>query len=158
MAKRDSGSRQTGKGKATKASGATTTASIDQRLLAFAEQLGRMAWTVQSKAEGWTNRETLSAQLASVRDTAADLLGHLAGTGTNPAARKAAEKTTKKKPFAAPARGASTGRSGGVVDAPGKKHRKPLPSDPGATIVDSQAAKLRTALPMAKTSRPRGRG
>jgi hypothetical protein len=25
------------------------------------------------------------------------------------------------------------GRSGGVVDAPGKKHRKPMPSESGAT-------------------------
>jgi hypothetical protein len=51
----------------------------------------------------------------------------------------------------------NTGRSGGVVDAPGKKHRKPLPSDPGAKIVSSQAAKMRTATPMAKTNRRRGR-
>jgi hypothetical protein len=50
------------------------------------------------------------------------------------------------------------GRSGGVVDAPGKKHRKQMPSDPGANIADSQAAKMRTATPMAKTDRRRGRG
>jgi len=49
------------------------------------------------------------------------------------------------------------GRSGGVVDAPGKKHRKPLPSDPEGKVVRSQAAKMRTATPMAKTNRRRGR-
>jgi hypothetical protein len=48
--------------------------------------------------------------------------------------------------------------SGGVVDAPGKKHRKPLPRDPGANLADSQAAKMRAATPMVKTSRLRGRG
>jgi hypothetical protein len=54
-------------------------------------------------------------------------------------------------------RGENTGRSGGVVDAPGKKRRKPLPSDPQAKVVKSQAEKMRTAMPMAKTNRRRGR-
>jgi hypothetical protein len=53
---------------------------------------------------------------------------------------------------------AAKGRSGGVVDAPGKKHRKPMPSDPGANVVDSQAAKMRMAKTMVKTNRRRGRG
>ena len=52
----------------------------------------------------------------------------------------------------------SQGRSGGVVDAPGKKHRKPIPTDPGANIADSQAAKMRTAKTMVKTNKLRGRG
>jgi len=51
----------------------------------------------------------------------------------------------------------NAGRSGGVVDAPGKKHRAPQPSDRGAKLVTSQAAKMRTATPMAKTNRRRGR-
>jgi hypothetical protein len=50
------------------------------------------------------------------------------------------------------------GRSGGAVDAPGKKHRKPLPGDPDAGIADSQAAKMRIAMATAKTNRRRGRG
>jgi len=33
-----------------------------------------------------------------------------------------------------------------------------MPKDPGANIADSQAAKMRTAMPMAKTNRRRGRG
>jgi hypothetical protein len=45
-----------------------------------------------------------------------------------------------------------------VVDAPGKKHRKPLPADPGANIADSQAAKIRMARTMVNTNRRRGRG
>jgi hypothetical protein len=55
-------------------------------------------------------------------------------------------------------RGRNEGRSGGVVDAPGKKHRRPQPTDPGANIADSQAAKVRTAKTMVKTNRRRGRG
>ena len=58
----------------------------------------------------------------------------------------------------AEATGKSKGRSGGVVDAPGKKHRKPLPRDPGVNRAASQAAKLRTSKTMVKTNRRRGRG
>ena len=69
-----------------------------------------------------------------------------------------AAKASKRVPAATAALGKKKGRSGGVVDAPGKKHRKPLPSDPGANIADSQAAKMRTAKTMVKTNRRRGRG
>jgi hypothetical protein len=58
------------------------------------------------------DREALETQIGSVRDGAADLLEHLAG---------GAPKASRTKP-AAPAKG-SQGRSGGVVDAPGRKHR-----------------------------------
>ena len=67
-------------------------------------------------------------------------------------------KAPKEKPVTAGARGENTGRSGGMVDAPGKKHRKPTPTDQGANIADSQAAKMRTARTMVKTNRLRGRG
>jgi hypothetical protein len=65
---------------------------------------------------------------------------------------------SKTKPAAAAPDGRNTGRSGGVVDAPGKKHRKPLPADPGATLADTQAARMRTAKTMVKTNKRRGRG
>ena len=68
-----------------------------------------------------------------------------------------ATKVPKSNPAVA-ARLENKGRSGGVVDAPGKKHRKPAPSDPGANIADSQAAKLRMVKTMVKSSRHRGRG
>ena len=84
-----------------------------------------------------------------MRDGAASLLAHLAGAAT---------KASIKKPVGATVRGATTRRSGGMVDAPGKKHRKPMPSDPDARIADSQAAKMRTAMTMTKTNRRRGRG
>lgn len=142
MAKRDSGTKQT--------NGGTMTAdAMEQRVLAFAEQLGRIVGTVQAKAEGWMDRATLKKQIASVRDSAADLLEQLAGGAT---------KASKTKPAAAAPRGATKGRSGGVVDAPGKRHRKQVPADPGATRAGSQAAKVRTAMTMGKTNKRRGRG
>jgi hypothetical protein len=130
------------------ASGATTDNALEQRVLAFAEQLGRIAGTFQAKAEGWMDREALTKQIASVRNGAAELLEHVAA-GPRKASRRAP---------AAEARGNTKGRSGGVVDAPGKKHRKPMPSDPGANKAASQAAKMRAAKPMVKTNRRRGRG
>src|SRR6185295_2786869 len=118
MAKRDNGTERTNGGTATTdVSGATTADAIEQRVVAFAEELGRIAGTLQAKAEGWMDRETLNTQIASVRDGAADLLRQLAGGAT---------KASKKKPAAAPARGETKGRSGGVVDARGKKHRRPM--------------------------------
>src|SRR5437763_7431207 len=124
MAKRDVDGTTSGQ----PASGRGTAPSdpLEQRVLAFAEQLGRIAGTVQARAEGWMDRDTLNTQIASVRDGAAQLLKQLAdgvakGYKTRPAATAAARRPPGK------------GRSGGVVDAPGKKHRKPLPSDPGAT-------------------------
>jgi hypothetical protein len=147
MAKRDEGTTRT-KGDTTSASVATADA-MEQGVVAFAEQLGRIAGTIQARAEASMDRELLKKQIASVRDGAADLLEQLAGGSTN---------ASKKKPAAAAARGETEGRSGGVVHAPGKKHRKPMPTDPGANIADSQAAKMRTAKTMVKTYRRRGRG
>ena len=142
MAKRDSGQ--------TEAKGGTAASDVEKRVIAFAEQLGRIAGTVQAKAEGWMDREALNKQFATVRDGAADLLEQLADAAN--ASRKptveAARKSTKP----------TKGRSGGVVDAPGKKHRKPAPAGPRANTEDSQAAKMRTAKTMVKTNRRRGRG
>ena len=105
----------------TRATGATTTAdTMEGRVLAFAEQLGRIAGTVQAKTDGWLNRETLTRQIAGVRDGAAELLEHL-GVGATPA---------KKAPTAKAAPRKTKGRSGGVVDAPGKKRRKRLRARP----------------------------
>ena len=142
MAKRDN--------ETTRANGGTTTADeMEPRVVAFAEQLGRMAGTFQAKAEGWLDREALTKQIASVRDSAAELLEQLAAGAT---------KGSKRHPVATAALGRTKGRSGGVVDAPGKKHRKPMPADPDANVADSQAAKMRMARTMVKTNRRRGRG
>jgi hypothetical protein len=141
MAKRDQ--------ERTRANGGTATAdTMEQRVVAFAEQLGRIAGTLHAKAEGWLDREALTKQIGSVRDSAAALLEQLADGATSP----------KRNPVATAALDPRKGRSGGVVDAPGKTHRKPVRTDPGANIADSQAAKMRMARTMVKTHRRRGRG
>ena len=122
---------------------------LEQRVLAFAEQLGRIAGTVQAKAAGWMDGDALKKELARVRDGAADLLQRL--TPDTPA-------VAENRPTGGAARRPSRARSGGIVDAPGKKHRSPMPTDPGANRADSQAAKMRAAKTMVKTPRRRGRG
>ena len=149
MAKRNNGSTRADGTSPTNRSDATTAEAMEQQVVAFAEQLGRMVGTIQAKAEGWMDRKTLNKQLASVRDGATHLLEQLAGGAT---------AATKRKPAAAAARGGNKGRSGGVVDAPGKTHRKQAPSDQGANIAHNQAAKMRAAMSMVKTHRRRGRG
>ena len=116
-------------------------------MVAFAEQLGRIAGTVHAKAAGWMDGDALQNELARVRDGAADLLQRLTAN---------AQQGAKNRPTAATRR--SRGRSGGIVDAPGKKRRPPTPTDPGANRADSQAAKMRAAKTMVKTRRRRGRG
>jgi hypothetical protein len=147
MTKRDSRTRQANSKTTASASSAATADPMEQRLMAFAEQLGGMVGTIHAKAEGWLERENLNKQIASVRDGAAHLLEQLAE----------ATKATKTPAAVAPRR-ASKGRSGGVVDAPGKRHRKPTPNDLSANTAHSQADKLRTAKAMKKTNRRRGRG
>jgi hypothetical protein len=128
--------------------GTSTMDGLEERVLAFAEQLGRIAGNVQAKTAGWIEGDALKTELARVRDGATDLLQQLTADGPAVADR----------PTGAAAVGRSQGRSGGIVDAPGKKHRVPMPSDPGANRADSQAAKMRAATTMVKTSRHRGRG
>lgn len=74
---------------------------MEQRVIAFAEQVGRMVGTIQAKADGWMDRETLNKQIASVRDDATKLLEQLAGgakkaTTRAKAAAAAARKNSKK--------------------------------------------------------------
>ena len=123
---------------------------LEQRVLAFAEQLGRIAGTVQAKTAGWMDGDALKRELARVRDGAAELLQQLTADAPPPVAVGTGS--------GGPAPTKTRGRSGGIVDAPGKKHRRPMPTDPGANRADSQAAKMRDAKTMVKTFRRRGRG
>ena len=126
--------------------------AIEQRVVAFAEQLGRIAGTVQAKAEGWMDRDALSRQIESVRDGAADLLEQLAGRTA-----KVSKTAGGAAPNARP-RAERKGRSGGVVDAPGKKHRKPPPADSRAAAAGAKSSAMRAGKSSMKTVKLRGRG
>jgi hypothetical protein len=119
MAKRKSSK---GNGQTAEPSRPAAADAVNDRLVAFADMLGTMAGTIHGRAEGLVDSRKLSRQLAAVRDRAAHLVDQLA---------KMAPQTREQKPAPAP-RAAAKGRSGGTVDAPGKKHRKPMPVDPNA--------------------------
>src|SRR3954471_12057812 len=137
--------------------GAATSDPLEQRVVAFAEQLGRIVGTVQAKTEGWMDRDALNKQIAGVRDSAAELLEQLSDGVTS--LTNSAAKATGMQAAAAPA-AATPGkpRSRGAVDAPGKKHRKPAPRDPRAIAADARTANMRSAKSSMKTTKKRGRG
>jgi hypothetical protein len=58
---------------ATPQSATPTTDTVEQRVVAFAQQLARIVSTVQARADGWLDRQTLNDQLTRIRDGAADL-------------------------------------------------------------------------------------
>ena len=141
MAKRDSGKQ---------AETAAVSDAVEQRLLAFAEQVWRMAGTVSAKAEGWMDREALKKQIGGVRDSASELLEHLSDGVTKVTGR------VKKTAVKAAATAKRQGR--GLVDAPGKKHRKPTPPDARAIAADAKRATMRSSVASMKTTKKRGRG
>ena len=135
---------QTIRGSATSA-----TDPVEKRLVAFAEQLGRIVGTVQNKADGWLDRKTLNEELTRIRDGAADLLQHV-GTETASASdvAPAQRQTTDHAPATATTgwrATAATGRSGGKVDAPGKTHRTPPAGARGIKHSDEMIPKLKAA-------------
>jgi hypothetical protein len=119
--------------------------TVEERVVAFAEQVGRLIGTVESQSERWVDQKALSNQLTQLRDGAIDLLNHL---GSAVASGRAAAKPRK------PQRKASTvGRSGGTVDAPGKTHRKMATGARGAKHSDERISKINAAKTMRRGQR-----
>jgi hypothetical protein len=113
--------------------------TLERQVIAFAEQLGYVAGSIQSRAEGVMDRQALSRQVTSVRDGARRLLKELADGVTSRVRRKSAPKRPVRK-----------ARSGGTVDAPGKKHRRPAPAGPPAAGERSRNAQMRAATHITK--------
>ena len=112
-----------------------TASDLGEQAIALAEQLGRMAGTVQGTAEAWLDRQKLADQLTRVRDSAAQMLESL---GAAPR-RSGSPKAKPKGASAAAARKADPSR------APGKRRRKPAPSARGVKKSDETIPKMRTA-------------
>ena len=124
----------------------TTSDLIEQQVVAFAEHLGLLIGTVQARAEGWLDRKALSKAVGCIRDNAVDLLDELNREGT--LQRKTGTKQTATS---------ATHLSRGPVDAPGKRHRKPLPQEPIDRLMGEPRGK-QTGQKNAKTGRRGGRG
>ena len=121
----------------------TATRELNSQALALAEQLGRIAGTLEGTAEAWLNRAAVTDQLTKVRDGATQLLNSLAGGVAN------GRRATQKKPAEAAAN-RSTRRVAGAANAdpahaPGKAHRKAAPTVKGAKKSDSRIPKAKQA-------------
>jgi hypothetical protein len=151
--------------------------ATEARVVAFAEQLGRMVGTVERKTTGWLDMAALSDQVTRIRDGAADLLGHLGGgnstralipaldptpipesaepDGDSPAVGERPSRVRTRK-AAAPraARQPRASRSREHVAAPGKTHRKPPASLPCVKHSSEEVAKSVTTE---RNRRTRGR-
>jgi hypothetical protein len=109
---------------------------LGAQAIELAEQLGRMAGTIEGTAEAWLDRQRLADQLTRVRDSATKMLESLRA-----AARKGRASQSK------PAKGASTAstRKADPARAPGKRRRKPAPSMRGVKKSNQTIPKMRTA-------------
>ena len=109
------------------ADGQVTSEGVEPMVIALAEQLGTFLGRVQAKAEGWLENETLREQVGQIRDGATNLLKYV--NDASSAARSGFITAAAKKSKAKSTTAAGKGRSGGTVDAPGKRHRKPPPKE-----------------------------
>ncbi len=107
-------------------------ATLGDQAVALAEQLGRIAGTIEGTAEGLLNRQRIAEQLTRVRDSASRMLQDLTARA-KPKGRNAKKKPAKAMRAADPAR------------APGKRRRKPGPTLHGAKKSDLAIPKARTA-------------
>jgi hypothetical protein len=132
--------------------------AMEERLLAFAEQLGTMVGTVQRRAEGWLDSEAVQSELSRIRDNASELLEYVNSKAPTILSAKGAKGANRRpaKAAAAPAKAnKTTGR--GPVDAPGKRHREPPPQERGSKRMH-QPKGSQTAPTLVKSVRRGGRG
>lgn len=142
-------------GSATASAGAapgTDAGSMDQRLTAFAEQLGTLVGTLQNKAEEIVDREALAKELSRLKDDASGLLDQLGSFASSIGARSARQS----RPAAATSNQGTTHKDRGPVDAPGKRHRQPPPQERGSRHMNQP--KGTQTPPKRVTGRRRGRG
>jgi hypothetical protein len=114
---------------------------LSEQAVALAEQLGRIAGTVEGTAESWMDRQALTDQLTRVRDSATRMLeGLTAGlTKGRKTGRSGQPDRGTGKAAAVRARQADPAR------APGKRRRKPAPSLRGVKKSDERISKSKTA-------------
>jgi hypothetical protein len=144
---------------------------LGAQAIALAEQLGRIAGTIEGTAETWLNRQSLTDQLTRVRDGAAEMLesltsgaerGRSAATATvrhitddvrqtaskavtAVAAGRLAGKGKKKSKKTVKREAVSGARRADAAHAPGKQHRKPVPQMRGVKKSDERIPKARAA-------------
>ena len=114
--------------------------SLEDRVVAFAEQVGWIAGLAKARTEGWLERAHLTDQLTRIRDEASALLAHL----SQPTEQSARSTET----------GVAPPSGDDAIHAPGKRHRAPLPQRRGVKHSHQEIAKAK----FASTRGRRGRG
>jgi hypothetical protein len=123
--------------KKTKAAGGRKTKDgVEPMVVKLAEQLGSLLGRVRSKADGLVESAAVRKQVGQIRDGATQLMNRVNQAG---AAVKKTVAAKQSKALAPPKRRGREGeksttpaakkRSGGAVDAPGKRHRKSPPQE-----------------------------
>jgi hypothetical protein len=134
----------------------STTRELNSQAIALAEQLGRIAGTLEGTAEAWLNRAAVTEQLTKVRDGATQLLNSLSSGATSGAAtvRRVAQQSTGTAQKSKPGKGSTASSrplrktvraAADPAHAAGKKHRKPAQSVKGAKHSNSMIPKAKTA-------------
>lgn len=135
----------------------TAADAVEPMVIALAEQLGSVLGRVRRQADDWMGNEALRQQVTQIRDGATQLLERV-NRATAAAGKSAKQLMPAKKSSAKKAKKAaapkSKGRSGGVVDAPGKRHRKPPPEE----LFDKRLGEPMGQQMGQKVLRRRGRG
>jgi hypothetical protein len=118
--------------KRTRKTTSTDQASLEDRMVAFAEQVGWIVGAAQTRTEGWLEHGRLAEQLARIRDEASSLLAQLPSLPRAARGRTASSRAARPAPV-------------DLVHAPGKRHRKPLPQQHGVKHSNQQVVKAKIA-------------
>jgi hypothetical protein len=98
----------------------TTKDSAEPRVVALAQQLGSVLGRAQAKADKLMKQ--VSKSTAGVKKSAAKAVAAVK-------AKAAKKQPSKLAPTKRQGKAGAKSRSGGTVDAPGKKHRQPPPQE-----------------------------
>jgi hypothetical protein len=133
---------------------------LENQAIALAEQLGRIAGTIEGTAEQWLNRPTIAEQLTRVRDSASQLLDSLAGSAAkgrqavtggagamSEQVRDAANKAVTAASSAVSSLGASVGRSAAPKRSSQKTASRPKSAKPAADLAHAPGKKHRKPAP-----------
>jgi hypothetical protein len=138
----------------------TNSSALENQAVALAEQLGRIAGTIEGTAEQWLNRPAIAEQLTRVRDSASLLLESLASsaakgreavTGSAGAmsgqVRDAATKAVSAASSAVSSLGASVGRSATKKPSSRKTASRRKSAKPAGDLAHAPGKKHRKPAP-----------
>jgi hypothetical protein len=123
---------------------AKTASSTEQKIEAFAEDLGRILGTARAKADSWLGqRQAIVKQLTQLRDEASSLLNQLGeqavAAGTR--GRRVADSFVAGYQKRGPGRPKGSKNSRGIIIVSGKRRRRKMSAAARAKISAAQKAR-----------------